>query len=135
MDQYGEELYQGHVQGPIEQEMQAPPSQPRVFYAAKTMPNISFDDYQDYEERVAPAHDMDPSSSSSQQQSSPLVSAEAAQVLLSGKLDDLTEKLAFIKNNIIQIGPQPQQQERNQDEDEFDRTTLHTLHHDEVEER
>lgn len=140
MDQYGEELYQTHIQGPIEQEMQAPP---REFYAARTIPNINFDshqeNYEDYEERVVTIQDL-PSSSSShqQQQAKPLVSVEAAQELLSDRLDDLTEKLAFIKNNITQIRPQSQQENNQRDlqnEDEFDRTTLHTLHHEDSEER
>ncbi|KAL9545782.1 hypothetical protein MBANPS3_006983 [Mucor bainieri] len=136
MDQYGEELYQGYVQGPIEQEMQAPPP-PREFYAARAIPNIDFDSYEDYEERAVPVQHLQPSSSSSSssaQQQNPLVSVEAAQALLSDKLDDLTEKLAFIKNNIIHIRPQSSQQEADNTQDtdeEYDRTTLHTLHHEE----
>lgn len=141
MDQYGEELYQTHIQGPIEQEMQAPP---REFYAARTIPNINFDshqeNYEDYEERVVTANVLPSSSpsSSQQQKTKSLVSVEAAQALLSDRLDDLTEKLAFIKNNITQIRPQPQQENNQrgaQNEDEFDRTTLHTLHHEDLEER
>ncbi|CAO0803504.1 unnamed protein product [Mucor circinelloides] len=137
MDQYGEELYQGHVQGPIEQEMQAPPP-PREFYAARTIPNINFDNYEDYEERVVPVQQLlQPSASSSSTQQKPLVSVEAAQALLSDKLDDLTEKLAFIKNNIIHIRPQSSQQENDTQDvnEECDRTTLHTLHHEESRER
>lgn len=137
MDQYGEELYQGHVQGPIEQEMQAPPP-PREFYAARTIPNINFDNYEDYEERVVPVQQLlQPSASSSSTQQKPLVSVEAAQALLSDKLDDLTEKLAFIKNNIMHIRPQSSQQENDAQDvnEECDRTTLHTLHHEESRER
>jgi hypothetical protein len=122
MDQYGEELYYQHVQGPIIQEMQAPPpSQPREFYAAKTMPNIHFEEeeqenYGDYEERIAPVTVK------------PQASIEAAQALLSERLDDLTEKLAFIKNNIIHIRPPASSTAKNDDDDdEFDRNTLKTI--------
>lgn len=140
MDQYGEELYQGHVQGPIEQEMQAPqpPQPPREFYAARTIPNINFDSYEEYAERVVPVQQHLHPSSSSLTQQKPLVSVEAAQALLSDKLDDLTEKLAFIKNNIIHIRPQSSQPEANSTQDadeECDRTTLHTLHHEDSRER
>ncbi|KAI8647825.1 hypothetical protein BD408DRAFT_407859 [Parasitella parasitica] len=142
MDQYGEELYQGHVQGPIEQEMQAPPPPPREFYAARTVPNIHFNEqhenYQDHEERIASIQFASSSKQQQQQQqqSKPLVSVEeAAQTLLSDKLDDLTEKLVFIKNNIMHIRPQsPQEEGRHRKEQEFDRTTLHTLRHEESEE-
>ncbi|KAI8075562.1 hypothetical protein BDF21DRAFT_423173 [Thamnidium elegans] len=110
MDQYGEELYYQNIQGPIIQEMQAPP---REFYAAKTMPHIDFEQEndQDYEERI-----VGPSSS---HMIKPQASVDAAQALLSDRLDDLTEKLSFIKNNIIHMKPTQ--------EDDDDTTTLHTL--------
>jgi hypothetical protein len=123
MDQYGEELYYQNVHGPIEQEMQAPP---REFYAARTMPNLCLMD--DYEERVIEQEDPSSSSASNQIPTKSLVHDEAAQTLLNDRLGDLAEKLVFIKNNIIQIGPA---KPKDQDDSEFDRTTLHTLHHDE----
>lgn len=134
-DQYGEELYYEHVQGPIVQEMQAPPpSQPREFYAARTMPTMHFnpeeeeENYGEYEERVVtvpgPSHIT----------TKPQASIEAAQALLSERLDDLTEKLAFIKNNIIHIQPPSTKKEQTSD-DECDRNTLHTIRrHNENEE-
>ncbi|CEP12845.1 hypothetical protein [Parasitella parasitica] len=136
MDQYGEELCQGHVQGPIEQEMQTPPP-PQEFYAARSIPNVEFVDdqhenHEDYEERADLAQ-TEPSSH--QHQSKPFVSIEAAQALLSNKLDDLTEKLVSIKNNIMHLRPQsPQEENRHQNKQEFDRTTLHTLCPEESEE-
>lgn len=110
MDQYGEELYYQNIQGPTIQEMQAPP---REFYAAKTMPQINFEEEndQDYEERII--------ASSSSHMIKPQASVDAAQALLSDRLDDLTEKLSFIKNNIIHMKPTQ--------EDDDDTTTLHTL--------
>jgi hypothetical protein len=131
MDQYGEELYYQTVHGPIEQEMQAPPSQPpREFYAARTMPNLNLntmENDEDYAER------LDSSSSSNHISTRPLVAAEAAQTLLTDRLDDLTEKLAFIKNNIIQIRPaKPQDSCSQQNDNKFDGTTLQTLNHEEA---
>ncbi|GAA5794801.1 hypothetical protein EDC94DRAFT_79906 [Helicostylum pulchrum] len=109
MDQYGEELYYQNIQGPTIQEMQAPP---REFYAAKTMPQINFEQEndEDYEERIVAA--------SSSDMIKPQASVDAAQALLSDRLDDLTEKLSFIKKNIIHMKP-------TQEDD--DTTTLHTL--------
>jgi hypothetical protein len=101
-------LYYQNIQGPIIQEMQAPP---REFYAAKTMPQINFgqENDEDYEERIV---------ASSSHMTKPQASVDAAQALLSDRLDDLTEKLSFIKNNIIHTKP-------TQEDD--DTTTLHTL--------
>lgn len=115
MDQYGEELYYQHMQGPVIQEMQAPP---REFYAAKTMPLIHFEQEndEDYEERII-------ATTSTSHLIKPQASVEAAQTILSGRLDDLTEKLSFIKNNIININSTP---------DDSDTTTLHTLNHQET---
>lgn len=121
MDQYGEELYYQHVQGPTVQEMQPPPP-PTQFYAARSMPVMNFDDkgeeqnYDDYEERVVTV----PGPSTVK----PQASIEAAQALLSERLDDLTEKLAFIKNNIIHIQPPATQEDEI---DDSDRNTLHTI--------
>lgn len=118
MDQYGEELYYQHVQGPTVQEMQTPP--PTQFYAARAMPVINFDEgeeehnYDEYEERVVAI----PGPSTK-----PQASIEAAQALLSERLDDLTEKLAFIKNNIIHIQPP----KATEEETDSDRNTLHTI--------
>lgn len=127
MDQYGEELYYQNAEGPIEQEMHSPP---REFYAARTMPNVNFENDDDYEERVV---EQTPSSSSAPS-TGPLVTIEAAQTLLNDRLGDLTEKLAFIKSNIIQIQPEKTKDSNNQEQEdsEFDRTTLHTLHHEEA---
>lgn len=111
MDQYGEELYYENVQGPVIQEMQAPP--PREFYAARSMPVMNFqENYDDYEERIV--------ESSSSYTIKPQASVEAAQTLLSNHLDNLTEKLVFIKNNMIHIQP-------SDDDDENDTNTLHTI--------
>lgn len=92
----------------------------RQFYAARTMPNIEF--YEEEEEEYI----IEEEPSSSQQ---PLVSVEAAQTLLSNKLDDLTEKLTFIKNNIIQIRPTTEED----DDENYDKTTLHTIHREDQE--
>lgn len=109
MDQYGEELYYENVQGPVIQELQAPP--PREFYAARSMPVMNFEENDDdYEERIV--------ESSSSHIIKPQASVEAAQTLLSNRLDDLTEKLTFIKNNIIHIQPS---------EDDDDTNTMHSI--------
>lgn len=108
MDQYGEELYYEHVQGPDIQEMQAPPCE---FYAPRSMPVMDFqENYDDYEERIV--------ESSSTHIIKPQESVDAAQSLLSNRLGDLTEKLAFIKNNNIHIQPS---------DDDDDANTMHTI--------
>lgn len=137
MDQYGEELYYQHVQGPIIQEMQAPPLHqqgPREFYAERKMPNLDLIHDDDYEERVVSQQQEEPSSSTYSTQK-PQASIEAAQALLSERLDDLTEKLAFIKNNIIHIQPPASsttptttsRKDEDEDDDECDTTTLRTI--------
>ena len=120
MDTYGQEIYHDHGQGPKIQEMQTPPS--HEFYAARAMPTMHFEQQDEYEERVihVPAG---PSYTTK-----PQVSIEAAQALLSERLDDLTEKLAYIKNNIIHI---PISTTKTSD-DECDTNTLHTLNRTDI---
>ncbi|KAI9485390.1 MAG: hypothetical protein EXX96DRAFT_645351 [Benjaminiella poitrasii] len=123
MDSYGEELYDGNIGGPHVQEMHS--SSRREFYAAKTMPIIHF--MTEEEERVE-----NESICRNLEEQSRIVTVEAAQTLLSDRLDDLTEKLTYIKNNIIQIRPHSTAQEgtsriNNDDDDEYDKTTLRTL--------
>lgn len=66
-----------------------------------------------------PTHIVFPEEESSSSQQ-PIVAVEAAQTLLSNKLDDLTEKLTFIKNNIIQIRPTEEELQPVQEEDVSD---------------
>ncbi|KAG2200341.1 hypothetical protein INT47_002255 [Mucor saturninus] len=107
MDQYGEELYYDHVQGPVVQEMQAPP---REFYSARSMPMINFEQNGDdeYEERII--------QSSSAHTIKPQESLDAAKSLLNNRVGDLTEKLSFIKNSMI-----------HPSEDDDDTNTMHTI--------
>lgn len=104
MDQYGEELYYDRVQGPVIQEMQAPP---REFYAARSMPMMNFQENDDdYEERIV----------ESSHTIKPQASVDAAQSLLSNRVGDLTEKLSFIKNSMI-----------HPSDDDEDTNTMHTI--------
>lgn len=52
--------------------------------------------------------------------------ALAAQAILSETLEDLTEKLAFIRTNMMDIGSSTQQQPQDEDEED-DTATLHTM--------
>jgi hypothetical protein len=125
MDQYGEELYydqqQQHLQGLVEQEMQAPRKE---FYAARTIPSHLMMQPSLYEQEEA---------SSSRGTTKPQYATEAAQAILSERLDDLTEKLSFIKNNIINIKPEEQLEQQVEEERESDANTLHTIQHREEE--
>ncbi|KAI8333787.1 hypothetical protein EDC96DRAFT_579351 [Choanephora cucurbitarum] len=96
-DQFGEEEYVQYAHGPIVQEMHTQ----REFYAARTMPEIHFDDQESLSSR-------------------PLIN-EAAQNSLGHQLKDASDKLNFVKNNMIDTSSQ-------NSHDETDRHTLHTLH-------
>ncbi|KAI8970184.1 hypothetical protein BDF20DRAFT_889742 [Mycotypha africana] len=93
---------------------------------------------------VATAPIVNPSANNGNSKRTSFISIEAAQLLLSDKLDDLTEKLTFIKKNIMQIPTQSKKRQQHQngqkgnideeEDEEFDRTTLYTLHrHDKSE--
>ncbi|KAI8144376.1 hypothetical protein BJV82DRAFT_66710 [Fennellomyces sp. T-0311] len=107
MDPYGEEGYIENYDRPLSQEMQPPPQ--KEFYAARAMPYYFVDEDQEYLEQ----QDEQPEASSS----SAAVVAEQAQGLLSERLDDLTDKLVYIRQNIMDINRQ----------DEPDTTTLKTI--------
>lgn len=129
MDQYGEEAYLDGHGGPIVQEMQTPP-QHKEYYAARSMPTAYLvhteeddNDYIDDDQR--PKNNEASASSSSNDQ---VVVVKAAQNLLSDRLEDLTDKLVYIKNNIMDINNlTPEEMRRLEDDDEVDKTTLRTL--------
>lgn len=102
MDQFGEEEY---VDSPrnsaFVQEMQPPPAH-KEFYAPREMPYIVEEEFDDSE----------------QHQDASTSAATAAQNLLNERLEDLTDKLSFIKQNIMNI---------NKSALEQDRATLHTI--------
>lgn len=127
MDQYGEEAYLDGHGGPIVQEMQTPP-QHKEYYAARSMPSAYLvqDDFNDDQQQQQQKNNEASSSSSNDQG----VVVKAAQNLLSDRLEDLTDKLVYIKNNIMDINnlsPEEMKRLEQDDDDQVDKTTLRTL--------
>lgn len=127
MDQYGEEAYLDGHGGPIVQEMQTPP-QHKEYYAARSMPSAYLvqDDFTD-DQQQQKNNEASSSSSSSNDQG---VVVKAAQNLLSDRLENLTDKLVYIKNNFMDINnlsPEEMKRLEQDDDEEVDKTTLRTL--------
>ncbi|KAI7880633.1 hypothetical protein K492DRAFT_177707 [Lichtheimia hyalospora FSU 10163] len=128
MDQYGEEAYLDGHGGPIVQEMQTPP-QHKEYYAARSMPSayLLHNEQDDNDDDQPPPKNNEASSSTSNDQ---VVVVKAAQNLLSDRLEDLTDKLVYIKNNIMDINhltPEEVNRSEQEDDDQADKTTLRTL--------
>ncbi|KAI9499073.1 hypothetical protein BDB00DRAFT_783662 [Zychaea mexicana] len=137
MDPYGEEGYiDSTYDRPISQEMQPPPAH-KEFYAPKTMPyyfvNDENDEYhdeyhdkprvvqqqQEYHQKQKQPEEQRQCEASSSSATHIATVAEQAQDLLSERLDDLTDKLLYIRQNMMDINKKQEQ--------EPDNTTLHTL--------
>lgn len=135
MDQYGEEAYLDGHGGPIVQEMQTPP-QHKEYYAARSMPSAYLvhteDDDDDNDYIIDQQHQQQPKNNEASSSNDQVVVVKAAQNLLSDRLEDLTDKLVYIKNNIMDINNlTPEEMKRleddDDDDDQVDRTTLRTL--------